>query len=88
MIIGDFNVVLTSADKMGGQAVAGSSSGGLRRIIDENGLIDMGFDGYAFTWNNKRSGVANIQERLDRGFGNVEWRLMFSNATITHMPAI
>lgn len=34
LVIGDFNFVLTSADKRGGQAAVGSSSGGLRRVVD------------------------------------------------------
>lgn len=35
-------------------------------MVDQNGLIDVGYVGFAYTWNN-RSGVANIQERLNRG---------------------
>lgn len=88
MMIGDFNVVLHSADKIGGQPVASSNNGGLHIVINNNGLIDMGYEGYAFTWNNKRSGLANIQERLDRGFANSDWRVQFLNATITHLPII
>lgn len=60
----------------------------MRRVIDKHGLIDLGFDGYAYTWNNRRCGMANIQERRDRGFANAKWRCMYPNATITHMPAI
>lgn len=86
MVIGDFNSVLTSEDKVGGQPVASSSNRGLSRVINHNGL--MGFEGFAFTWNNRRGGMANIQERLDRGFVNDAWRIRFPNATITHLPRI
>lgn len=57
-------------------------------MVNGNGLIDMGFGRCAFTWNNRRSGLANIQERLDRGFANAEWRIMILNASIKHLPAI
>lgn len=87
MMIGDFNAVLSSADKVGGKPVASSSNGGFRRMIDDNGLIDLGFDGYAYTWNNRRGGLANIQERLDRGFANAQWKLQFPNAYISHLTA-
>lgn len=88
MIIGDFNVVLTKEDKIGGQLVASPSNGDLRKIINEYGLIDVGFEGFQFTWNNKRGGLANIQERFDKGFANVEWKLLFLNTSISHLVAL
>lgn len=87
MVIGDFNAVLSSEDKVGGKLVASSSYGGFKKMINDNGLIDLGFEGYAFTWNNRRGGLANIQERLDRGFSNDKWKLQFPNASVTHLIA-
>lgn len=87
-IIGDFNPLLTAADIKGGKAVASSSSGRFRRFLNDHGLIDMGFEGYAYTWNNKRSGSANIQERLDRGVANEDWKLLYPAARITHLTAL
>lgn len=88
LVIGDFNVVLSSADKIGGRPVASSSSGGFQKMINDKGLIDLGFEGHAYTWSNKRSGLANIQERLDRGFANDIWKMRFPNAAITHLSAL
>lgn len=87
LIIGDFNEVLNGVDKQGGMPVAGPSRAGLRKLITVHELIDTGFIGCLYTWNNKRSGMANIQERLDRGFSNDEWQILFPEATITHLPA-
>lgn len=80
--------MLEQKDKIGGRMVAQSSSCGFRKLINDGGLIDMGFKGVAFTWNNKRSGKANIQERLDRGLINAEWRLLFPSAYISHLTAL
>lgn len=57
-------------------------------MINDSGLIDLGFEGPAFTWNNRRGGMANIQERLDRGFANSQWKLRYPNASITHLTAL
>lgn len=58
---------------MGGNPIVFSSNGGLRRVIDDHDLIDLVFEGSPYTWTNKRGGLANIQERLDRGYANIEW---------------
>lgn len=68
--MGDFNSVVSQTEKKGGRPVGSSSSGGLRQFITNNGLIDLGFNGNSFTWNNGRGGCANIRERLDRGLVN------------------
>ena len=72
---------------MEGRPIAGSSSGGLQSVIKENGLIDMMFSGNPFTWSNKREGLANIKERLDRAFANDKWRFLFPRATVYHFLA-
>lgn len=88
LIIGDFNALVEQKDKLGGRAVANSSSGGFKHFIESAGLIDMGFKGAAYTWNNRRMGTANIQERLDRGLIIGTWRTCFPNAFITHLTTL
>ncbi|KAL0014567.1 hypothetical protein SO802_001636 [Lithocarpus litseifolius] len=67
--------------KLGGRPVAESFSRGPQLVIEENGIIDMMFSGNPFTWSNKREGLANIKERLDRAFANDRWRFLFPRAT-------
>lgn len=88
LVMGDFNTILSSADKLGGRPVATSSNGGLKQVIDTHGLIDLGFIGSASTWTNRRASTANIQERLDKGFANANWQIHFPNATIYHLVAL
>lgn len=45
---------------------ANYSHEGFQNVIDDTGMIDLGFQGYYFTWNNRRAGESNIQERRDR----------------------
>ncbi|KAK3020531.1 hypothetical protein RJ639_046220 [Escallonia herrerae] len=85
--IGDFNEILAISDKRDGRPYASPSFGGLPSVMQEKGLVDLGFLGNPFTWTNKGPLQANIHERLDRGLGNPQWRILFPNATIKHLPA-
>nr|POF08764.1 hypothetical protein CFP56_39247 [Quercus suber] len=51
------------------------------------GLVDLGFVGSVFTWNNGHEGNAFVQERLDRACAMVDWREMFSHGKVTHLTA-
>jgi len=54
--------------------------------MDNCGLMDLGFQGPRFTWTNKSPNWQhNIKERLDRDLGNVEWKLIFPAAEISHL---
>lgn len=88
LLIGDFHSVISQSDKIGGRPVASSSPGGMHRLLTDHGLIDLGFHGHPYTWNNGRVGGANIQARLDRSFTNDQWWTLFPEVSITHLPAI
>ncbi|KAG8372343.1 hypothetical protein BUALT_Bualt12G0056200 [Buddleja alternifolia] len=82
------NLPFCPTDKKGGRLFASSSNGGLQNLIDDIGLFDLGFTGYQFTWNNKRDGLANIQQRLDRGLVNPTWTVSFPHSLIRHLLPI
>ncbi|KAL0405295.1 UNVERIFIED_CONTAM: hypothetical protein Slati_3843400, partial [Sesamum latifolium] len=88
LVMGDFNAVLSQQEKQGGRPFASTSRNWIGDDFDACNLIDFGFSGSRFTWSNKRSGLANIQSRLDRGVANAEWCLLYPKALITHLPAI
>ncbi|CAL9024973.1 unnamed protein product [Prunus brigantina] len=46
-------------------------------------LLDLAFDGYHFTWRNKRENGL-IQERLDRGLALGKWLELCLEARVTH----
>lgn len=84
MVIGDFNEIMEEGEKIEGNPKLPSQMEEFRTVINECALMDMGFFGHAFTWNNKRRGAANIQERLDRGLCTLSWKSHFGwlNASI------
>jgi exonuclease III len=85
---GDFNCIVSQAEKKGGRSFVESSRGELRNFLDNCSLIDLGFKGNSFTWTNKRMGRDNIKERLDRAVANAEWKRLFPKATIKHLPML
>jgi hypothetical protein len=48
-------------------------------------LKDLGFQSVPFTYDNRRSGRANVKFRLDRALADDRWRDLFSDATIVHL---
>lgn len=88
LIMGDFNSIKSQSEKQGGRPFASSSNHNLFYELNNFGLIDLGFHGQPFTWNNKRSGLANVQQRIDRGVANSQWCVLFPRSSIFHLPAI
>ncbi|KAA3490759.1 BEACH domain-containing lvsC [Gossypium australe] len=64
---GDFNEILYSSEKRGGQPREKRKMAAFREVLDECQLVDMGFQGTWFTWERGNLPETNIKERLDRG---------------------
>lgn len=64
--IGDFNEVCDQYEKMGGRVVNSTHNFFLKNFLDKVNKLDIGFNGNTFTWCNRRRGLANIRERLDK----------------------
>ncbi|KAG8374862.1 hypothetical protein BUALT_Bualt10G0039700 [Buddleja alternifolia] len=88
IVISDFNSIFSPSEKRGGRPFSSSSHGSLQSVVDDIGLFDLGFTGYQFTWGNKRDGLANIQQRLDRGLVNAAWTITFHHSLIRHLLLI
>lgn len=88
ILMEDFNLALDQKDKCGGKSVVSSSRCGFRNMLNLNGLIDLGFISYLFTWNNHRLGKANIRERLDHAFANRDWKVMYPSTIVTLLLAL
>lgn len=74
--------------KSGGRKVNGKYNFLLRKFLDNVHGMDVGFRGNTFTWCNRRSGMANIREILDRVIASTKWRTYFGNARVVHLNAI
>lgn len=54
-------------------------------VLNQCYMMDLGFQGPFFTWNNKQMAPGNIQKRLDRFLANFSWKSMFHDAQVTHL---
>ena len=58
-----------------------------RSVLLHCGLIDLGFMGNRFTWNNGCEGDAYVQQRLDQASATLEWREIFPQGQVCHLTA-
>jgi hypothetical protein len=59
--LGDFNEILNQSEKWGGNERNRSSMESFQSTLDECRLLDLGYLGQKFTWNNGREGVDFIK---------------------------
>ena len=85
--LGDFNEILSSNEKNGGNLRPMGAMMGFQQTLLHCGLVDLGFNGYRFTWRNSRVGSTFVEERLDRVVATSEWREMFPRTKVRHIPA-
>jgi hypothetical protein len=78
---------LNQSEKKGGRPFASSSNCDFKNFIDHFGMIDVGYAGNPFTWNNNRKGLENIKERLDRGLASLSWVYLHPKFPLIHLPA-
>lgn len=88
MLLGDFNEVLHSEDKFGGRNINLNRAIKFKECLDSCSLLDLGFSGPKFTLSNLREVLDIIFERIDRCFTNPSWRLLYPEASVTHLPRV
>ncbi|XP_073051225.1 uncharacterized protein [Primulina eburnea] len=86
--IGDYNSVSSEQEVTSNGRLANIRSAGLTEWMFNQGLVDLGYIGSRFTWVRGLSTNTFKGARLDRGVCTIEWRQLFPDATVTHLPII
>ena len=60
---------------------------GFRDALDYCYLKDLSFNGFPYTWCNRRPGAQNMWIRLDKAVATIEWILHFPTTWIHHLEA-
>ena len=81
---GDFNEVTKQSEKLGGRTRPHNQMQAFRDILEECGIMDLGFVGSKFTWH-KHYDNFTVWERLDRVVATNEWFYLFSNTQVRHL---
>ncbi|CAN6722681.1 unnamed protein product [Malus baccata var. baccata] len=84
LILGDFNDILCNEEKEGGNFRGAASMRDFRDFVAGNELMDLGYEGYPFTWRNNRETLP-IQQRLDRGLATHGWHDLFPDTILRHV---
>jgi endonuclease/exonuclease/phosphatase family metal-dependent hydrolase len=83
VILGDFNEILYSHQKEGGNPRSQHYMQAFRDAINGYNLEDIGFSGDPFTWRRGR-----IRERLDRVLASSAWTTMHLDAALMHLESM
>nr|TKS04410.1 hypothetical protein D5086_0000141350 [Populus alba] len=70
LVMGDFNAILHTDDRVGGDMQWYRHQDDFRHCIRQSELIQIPYTGPRFTWHNGQHGTHTIQKKLDWIFGN------------------
>ncbi|KAL8142651.1 hypothetical protein V2J09_015683 [Rumex salicifolius] len=83
---GDLNCIVDYSERFGSSGHLHNDTGNFRELIDDLGLIDMGFSGQSFTWSRGLSTDNFLSKRLDWIPLNSVARLLWPKASLCHLP--
>ena len=84
-ILGDFNVTKDPTESQGGSKEFSSNMADFKSFLEGNELDDLRFDGFHFTWHNKRPASLNFAKKLDRVLVNEAWHSIFPLSTASFL---
>ncbi|XP_057428231.1 uncharacterized protein LOC130721452 [Lotus japonicus] len=85
LCIGDFNDIISPADKLGGDVPDMGRLQVANQACNECDFHDVGFSGYRFTWSNMREAPNTVEERLDFALANSAWSCMWPVTKVRHL---
>ncbi|WVZ91080.1 hypothetical protein U9M48_037298 [Paspalum notatum var. saurae] len=88
LCLGDMNNLMHANEKLGPNPVNLSRVSHFCHWVKQCGLFDLGYNGPAYTWSNRRFASNPTFERLDRGLVNSEWCNVFPNTAVFHLPVM
>lgn len=85
LVIGDFNETLWDFENLLVTPRPEPQMVAFKDTLEVCGLVDLGFSGFPFTYDNMRGGQANVKVLLDRTVTSNTRRNMFSSLELVHL---
>lgn len=85
ILFGDLNELVEASEKWGDKDFKWKNLF-LKKFLNKNGVVDLGFVGRKFTWERKHNATVILKERLDRAVANQSWIHQFPEAIVHHLP--
>jgi hypothetical protein len=86
LCIGDLNNIMSASEKHGPLPANLNRISNFCCMVKNCGFFDLGYNGPAYTWTNKRFTTNPTYQRLDRCLANAEWCSAFPTTSIYHLP--
>lgn len=83
-VLGDFNEAMWSFKHFSAMRRSEAQMRAFREVLEVCELVDLGFSGLPYTYDNKRHGNRNMKVWLDRVVADNNWRDIFSEARVVH----
>ena len=83
----DFNEILSSDERNGRIPKPLRPMQDFQTTLLHCGLVDLGFQGYRYTWRNRRHGNDFVEQRLDRVCASEEWQELYPQAKVLYTIA-
>jgi endonuclease/exonuclease/phosphatase family metal-dependent hydrolase len=83
-VMGDFNEAMWPFEYFSATKRFETHMLAFRDMLETCELVDLGFSGLPYTYDNKRRGRANVKVRLDRVVADNRWRNLFADAKFEH----
>uniref|UniRef100_A0A453EYZ0 Reverse transcriptase domain-containing protein n=1 Tax=Aegilops tauschii subsp. strangulata TaxID=200361 RepID=A0A453EYZ0_AEGTS len=87
LVIGDFNEAMWNFEHLSLTPRPEPQMAAFRDTLILCELVDLGFVGVPYTYDNMRSGGANVRVRLDRAVATNSWRNLFAFSSVSHLAS-
>ena len=88
LCVGDFNETLFASEHFSRADRPEWQMRAFREALDDCSLLDLGWKGVEYTWDNQQQDAANVKARLDRALANSAMLNLFEESRVRHVSSI